>query len=113
MPAYGVEGDLAATSSYGGVRLFLAMILTWLMGGSANQFMIPLFLNVARGLTPFRYDALPVATGGVSKAGSWPPKPSRVYPGLVDGREDTDAPPTWAPSTDYLAPPSSGNPFQA
>ena len=98
-PAYGVTKDLTATSSYGGVRLFVAMLLTWLMGGSANQFMIPLFLNAARSLPPFDQATdlpkLPIAEG-------FPAHPEKIYPGLTEGgRKDKEMPATWAPSPEY------------
>ena len=86
-PPYGGTDGNAATSSYGGTRLLLAMLITWLMGGSASQFMIPLFLNVARGLPPFTYNQLPLASGGESKGGGLcaaahplAPRPPRYHP---------------------------------
>ena len=132
-PPYGGTDGNAATSSYGGTRLLLAMLITWLMGGSASQFMIPLFLTVARGLPPFTYNQLPLASGGESKGGGLcaaahppaprpphchpapltpcalraprrPGDPERVYPGLgQDGRQDSAMPTTWAPSAEYLS----------
>ena len=103
-PPYGGTDGNAATSSYGGTRLLLAMLITWLMGGSASQFMIPLFLNVGRALPPFANGKLPLATGGASTAGSWgAPDPNRVYPGIgSDGRQDSEMPTTWAPSPEYV-----------
>ena len=116
VPAYGVTGDLVATSSYGGTRLFMAMLLTFLMGGPTSQFMIPLFLNAARALPPFTgfvhgADGKPVWTNEkLPLAPGFPANPALVYPGLEiasgggTNRQDHAEPPTWAPSPEYRLP---------